>query len=101
VIFAIESPRDPARLGHAREHGLHRLPLAVAEHALHIRPQGQQLRAMAKATFELLQPSDQPVYARRRGVIDQCATGYRNRTKSTMSSKPISRVFSTEIVDLT
>ena len=27
------------RLGDAREHGLHRLPLAVAEHALHIAPQ--------------------------------------------------------------
>jgi hypothetical protein len=36
---------------------------------------------MAKATLELLQPSDQPLYARRRRVIDQCATGYRNRTK--------------------
>ena len=89
------------RLGHPRQHRLHRLPLAVAEDALHIRPQRQQLRAMAKATLELLQPSDQSLHARRRGVIDQCATGYRNRVKSTMSSKPISRGFLSEISDLT
>jgi hypothetical protein len=63
------------RLGHPRQHGLHRLPLAVAEHALHVRPQGQQLRAMTEAALEWLQPSNQSLDARRRGVIDQCATG--------------------------
>jgi len=61
-------------LGHPRQHRLHRFPLAVAEDALHIRPQRQELRAMAKAAFELLEPSNQSLHQRRRGVIDQCHT---------------------------
>jgi hypothetical protein len=59
------------------------------------------LRAVAKATLELLQPSNQSLHARGRGVIDQCATGYRKRVKSTMSSKPITRDSDSEISDLT
>lgn len=66
------------RFGDPGQHRLHRFPLAVAEDALNIRPQRQQLRAMAKAALELLEPSNQSLHARRRGVIDQCATGYRN-----------------------
>jgi hypothetical protein len=77
------------RLGDPRQHRLHRLPLAVAEHAVHVRAQRQQLRAMAEAALELLQPSNQSLHARRRSGIDQCAAGYRNRAKSTMSSKAI------------
>ncbi len=69
------------RLGHPRQHRLHRLPLAVAEHALHVRPQRQQLRAMAKAALELLQPSDQSLHARRRSGIDQCAAALPNSSK--------------------
>jgi hypothetical protein len=56
---------------------------------------------MAKAALELLQPSDQSLHARRRSGIDQCVAGYRNRAKSTMSSKPITGHPSNEIVDLT
>jgi hypothetical protein len=89
------------RFGDARQHRLHRLPLAVAEHALHVRPQGHQLRAMTEAALELLQPSNQSLHARRRSRIDQCAADYRNRAKSTMSSKPISGHSSNEIADLT
>jgi len=46
-------------------------------------------------------PPDQPLYARRRCVIDRCATAYRNRVKSTMSSKLISRDLPNEISLLT
>jgi hypothetical protein len=56
---------------------------------------------VAKAALELLQPSDQSLHARRRSVIDQRAAGYRNRAKSTMSSKAISRAFPNETLDLT
>lgn len=89
------------RFGDARQHRLHRLAVAVAEHALHIRPQRQQLRAMAKAALELLQPSNQSLQARRRREIDQCAADYRIREKSTMSSNAITRDFAPEINDLT
>jgi hypothetical protein len=66
------------RLGHPSQHGLHRLSLAVAEHALHVGPQGQQLRAMTEAALELLQPAHQSLHARRRSGVDQCASRYRN-----------------------
>jgi len=80
---------------------LHRFPLAVAEHALDVRAQRQQLRPMTKAALELLQPSTQSLHARRRGGIDQRAAGYRNRAKSTMSSNLIGCDFLSEISDLT
>jgi hypothetical protein len=89
------------RLGDPRQHRLHRLALAVAEHALHVRPQGQQLRAMTEAALELLQPTDQSLHARRRSVIDQCATRYRKCVKSTMSSNAISAGLLSQISDLT
>ena len=60
-------------LGDPRQHGLHRLPLAVAEDALDVRPQRQHLSTMAKAALELLQPSDQSLYARGRRRIDHRA----------------------------
>ena len=74
------------RLGHARQHRLHRLPLAVAEDALDVAAQRQQLRAMAKAAFELLQPSDQSLNARRGRVVDHRVARYQTIGKSTMSS---------------
>ena len=74
------------RLGDARQHRLHRLALAVAEDPLHIGPQRQQLRAMAKAAFELLQPPDEALNPRGRRAIDHCAAPYQMMTKSTMSS---------------
>jgi hypothetical protein len=89
------------RLGHPRQHGLHRLSLAVAEHAVDVRPQRHQLSTMAKAALELLQPSDQSLHARRRSGIDQCASRYPNREKSTMSSKAISADLPSETLDLT
>jgi hypothetical protein len=89
------------RLGDPRQHRLPRFPLAVAEHALHVRPQGHQLRAMTEAHLELLQPSHQPLHARRRRGIDQCVAAYRNRARSTMSSKSITGNSSNEIAALT
>ena len=74
------------RLGDAGQHRLHRLPLAVAEDALHVTPQRQQLRPMAEAAFELLEPAHQSLNARRRRVIDHRAAPYQTMTKSTMSS---------------
>jgi hypothetical protein len=84
------------RLGDAGPHRLHRLALAVAEDALHVGPQGQQLRAVAEARLELLQPSNQSLHPRRRCGIDQDAAAYRNRATSTMSSILISADFSSE-----
>jgi hypothetical protein len=62
------------RLGDARQHRLHRLAIAVAEHALHIVPQGESLRAMTEATLEGLEPAQQPLNARGRGAFDQRAS---------------------------
>ena len=74
------------RLGHARQHRLHRLALAVAEDPLHVRPQRHQLRAMAEAALELLEPAHQALDARRRRLVDHRAAPYQTMTKSTMSS---------------
>jgi len=79
------------RLGHPRQHRLHRLALAVAEDALDVGPKSHQLRAMTKAALELLEPAHESLNARRCCVIDQCASAYRNRVKSTMSSNQITR----------
>ena len=74
------------RLGHARQHRLHRLALAVAEHALHVGPQGHQLRAMPEAALELLEPAHEALDARGRRLVDHRAAPYQTLTKSTMSS---------------
>src|SRR3989442_1210429 len=55
---------------------------------------------MAKAALELLEPSHESLNARGRCVIDQCASAYRNRVKSTMSSNQITRENSTKRSDL-
>jgi hypothetical protein len=78
-------------LGDARQHRLHRFPLAVAEDALDVAAQRQQLRAMAEAAFELLQPAHQSLNARRGRVVDHRAAPYQRMTKSTMSSIQITR----------
>jgi hypothetical protein len=62
------------RLGDAGQHRLHRLPLAVAEHALHVRLQDISC-AMTEVALKLLQPSNQSLHARRRSGIDRCAAG--------------------------
>jgi hypothetical protein len=58
------------RLGHTRQHRLHRLAIAVAEHAVHVRPQGQALRSMSEAALKRLEPANQALNARRRRTID-------------------------------
>src|SRR5712691_6144938 len=40
------------RLRDAGQHRLHRLAIAVAEHAVHVRPQREPLRAMAEAALK-------------------------------------------------
>jgi hypothetical protein len=89
------------RLGDAGQHRLHRFALAVAEDALHIRPQRQQLRAMAKAALELLQPAYEPLDARGRRSVDHRAAPYQTGVKSTMSSIQITRETHGNSADLT
>ena len=60
--------RDP------RQHRLHRFPLAVAEHAVHVRAQGEPLRPMAEATLEGLEPAHQSLNPRSGGAIDHRAS---------------------------
>ena len=79
------------RLGDPRQHRLHRLPLAVAEHPLDVRAQGHQLRAMPEAALELLEPAHEALDARGRRVVDHRAAPYQTMTKSTMSSIQITR----------
>ena len=74
------------RLGDASQHRLHRLSIAVAEDALDVAPQRHQLRAMTEAAFELLQPADESLNARRGRVVDHRAAQYQTPVKSTMSS---------------
>jgi hypothetical protein len=45
------------RLRDARQHRLHRLALAVAEHAVHVRAQREPLRPMPEAALERLEPA--------------------------------------------
>src|SRR6185295_11801707 len=89
------------RLGDPRQHRLHRLPLAVAEDALDVVPQRQQLRAMPKTALELLEPPHQSLDARRGRVVDHRAAPYQMSLKSTMSSIQITVRNANESVDLT
>jgi hypothetical protein len=77
--------------GDPRQHRLHRLPLAVAEHPLHVRAQGHHLRAMPEAALELLEPAHEALDTRGRRLVDHRAAPYQTRMKSTMSSIQITR----------
>ena len=61
-----------ARVGDAREHGLHRFPATVAQHALHVPAQRQRLRRMMETVVELLQPPEQATNARPRSPVEHC-----------------------------
>lgn len=63
-------------VGDAGQHRLHRLPIAVAEEAMHVRPQREPLRAMAETALKRLEPADQALDARRRRAIDHRASAY-------------------------
>ena len=78
-------------LGDPCQHRLHRLPVAVAEDPLDVGPKRHQLRAMAKAALELLEPAHEALNARGRRVVDPRAAPYQTMRKSTMSSNQITR----------
>ena len=65
------------RVGDAGQHRLHRLPIAVAEEAVHVRPQREPLGAMAEAALKRFEPANQALNARRRRAIDHRAPAYR------------------------
>ena len=90
-----------ARIAEARPHRFHRLAATVAEHAGHIPAQRATLTLPTEVVFEHLQPLQQSRQPRRRGAIEHCEAGYRNRPESTMTSKVITRDFPREFVNLT
>src|SRR5262249_34147758 len=79
------------RLGDPRHHRLHRLARAVAEDALHVGPQRQQLRPMSETALEPLEPTHEAFDARGRRLVDHRAAPYQMTTESTMSSIQITR----------
>src|SRR5258706_9189597 len=89
------------RLRNARQHRLHRVAVAVAEHAVHVRPQGEPLRAMAEAALKRFEPANQALYARRRRAIDHRAPAYRIHAVGTRSSSPFTKTFRNKSPDLT
>ena len=58
------------RLRDTRQHRLHRFALAVAEHTLHVRAQGEPLRPMTEAALERLEPAHQSLNPRGGGAIE-------------------------------
>src|SRR2546425_11518744 len=89
------------RVGDAGQHRLHRLPIAVAEQAMHVRPQGEPLRAMAEAALKRFEPANQTLNARRRGAIDHRAPAYRIHPIGTRSSSQFTKTFRNTSPDLT
>ena len=89
------------RLRDAGHHRLHRLPIAVAEHAVHVGPQRQPLRAMAEAALKRLEPANQSLDARRRCAIDHRAPAYRIHASGTRPSPIIAKTFRNKSPDLT
>src|SRR5262245_3689212 len=71
------------RVCDAGQHRLHRLPIAVAEEAMHVRPQREPLRAMAKAALKWFEPANQALNARGYRAIDHRAPAYRTHTIGT------------------
>ena len=74
------------RVGDAGQHRLHRLPIAVAEHAVHVRPQREPLRTMAEAALKRFEPANQALNARGRRAID-------HRARSVPNSRDRYKVF--------
>ena len=90
-----------ARIAEPRPHRFHRFAPTVAQQAGHIPTQRAALTLPTEVAFEPLQPDQQAFQPRTRGVIQHRAAAYRNRVKSTMTSKVITREFPREIVNLT
>ena len=89
------------RICNAGQHRLHRLPIAVAEKAMHVRPQREPLRAMAKAALKWFEPANQALNARGRRAIDHRAPAYRTHTIGTRPLPPFAKTFRNNAPDLT
>ena len=89
------------RVRDAGQHRLHRLPIAVAEHPVHVGPQREPLRAMAETTLERLEPANQPLNPHRRRAIDHCASAYRTHLTRTRPSSLFAKIFRNKPPDLT
>ena len=74
------------RVCDAGQHRLHRLPIAVAEQAMHVRPQREPLRAMAEAALKRFEPANQALNVRHSRPIDHRAPAYRFQPIGTRSS---------------
>ena len=74
------------RIGHPRQHRLHRLARTVAQHALQVAPKRHLLQAGTEAALELLEIPQQPAYARPRALIEHWRSAYRTSPPRTMSS---------------
>jgi hypothetical protein len=90
-----------AGIAEARPHRFHRLATTVAQQARHISTQRAALTPPTEVVFEQLQPDQKSLQPRRRGVIQHRAAAYRNRAKSTMTSKVITPESPREFVNLT
>ena len=88
------------RVGDTGQHRLHRFPIAVAEHAVHVRPQGEPLRTMAEAALKRFEPANQALHANGRRVIDHRAPAYPIHAIGTRSS-PFTKTFRNTSPDLT
>ena len=68
------------------QHRLHRFPIAVAEHAVHVRLQREPLRTMAEAALKRFEPANQALHANGRRAID-------HRARSVPNSRDRYKVF--------
>src|SRR5207248_10361866 len=78
-----------AGVAEARPHGFHRLATTVAQQAGHLPTQRTTLAPPTEVAFEQLQPDQQSLQPRGRGVIQHRAGAYRTRAKTTMPSMVI------------
>src|SRR5262249_15734185 len=89
------------RLRDAGQHRLHRLSIAVAEHAVHVGLQREPLRTMAEAALKRFEPARQALNVRRRGAIDHRAPAYRTHVTRTRPSSTITKTFRITSQELT
>jgi len=89
------------RVGHAGQHRLHRLPIAVAEQAMHVRPQREALRTMAEAALKRFEPANQALNARGRRAFDRRAPAYPFQPIGTRRSPQFTKTFRNKSPDLT
>ena len=89
------------RIGHPRQHRVHRFARAVAQQPLQIAAQGRVLQAGTEAVLELLEIPQQPAYARPCALIEHRRSAYRTSRIRTMSSIQITDGFPRESCEVT